>query len=89
MVLVILVFRTVTNGVGNCAGGSANRALVVPQDWTSYTAVIIFECVAEVEGLVFAIVLAEHAEVILHFVASSLTQCRPANQGGCVNVNRS
>ena len=87
VVLVVLVFRAVADRVGHCARGAANRALVVPEDWTSDPAEIVFERVTQIEDLVFSVVLAEHTEVVLHFVASSLTQCRPSNQRGGVNVN--
>lgn len=73
-----LVVRTVSNGMTDRSCCVANRALVLVQDGASDTAIVILSLqgVAKVVALVLAVVLAEHAEVILHFLTSSLTRRR-------------
>lgn len=66
----------------------ANRALVLVQDGASDTAIVILQGVAKVVALVLAVVLAEHAEVILHFLTSSLTRRRSTDKGRSKNVDR-
>ena len=58
-----------------------NWTLVFVQDGTSDPAVVILQSMTQVIAFILAIVLAEYAEVVLHFLISSLTQRRPANQG--------
>ncbi len=50
--------------MGNGAGGSANWTDILVQDWAHHPAKVILERVAEVVGLVFTVVLAEHAEAV-------------------------
>ena len=50
--------------MGDRAGGSADGADVGAQHGTGDEPVVVLECVAEVVHLIFAVVLAEHAEVV-------------------------
>ena len=59
-----LVVRAVLDGVGDRAGGSADGADVGAQHGTGDEPVVVLERVAEVVHLIFAVVLAEHAEVV-------------------------
>ena len=65
--------------MGDGAGGSADGADVGAQHGTCDEPVVVLERMAEVVHLVLAVVLAEHAEVILHFLIASLTRRRSAN----------